>query len=79
MASIDGGTLLMLENDDEGRYCPHCDEKVSKSTFYRHKTKFFNLLTKTWQLPVGIPIGLTDHEETESYAQDVQTHLRARK
>ena len=34
---------------------------------------------KTWQLPAGIPIGLTDHEETESYAQDVQTHLRARK
>ena len=34
-------------------FCPHCGEWVTKSTFYRHKNKFFNNRTKTWIENVG--------------------------
>ena len=30
------------------RFCPHCEDFVTKSTFYRHKSKFFDKHTKTW-------------------------------
>ena len=29
------------------RFCPHCEDFVTKSTFYRHKSKFFDKHTKT--------------------------------
>ena len=30
--------------------CGHCGEVVSKSTYYRHKQKFYNPATKKWKL-----------------------------
>lgn len=29
-------------------YCPHCDKKLSKTTFYAHKRLYFNQLTRKW-------------------------------
>ena len=29
-------------------YCEHCETDVSKSTFYRHKSRFFDVSTGTW-------------------------------
>ena len=28
--------------------CPHCNERVSNSTFYRHKSYFYNRKLKKW-------------------------------
>ena len=36
------------------KLCPHCGEFVTKSTFYRHKSKFFNKHTKIW-VSAGCP------------------------
>ena len=29
-------------------YCEHCESHVSKSTFYRHKSQFYDVSTRTW-------------------------------
>ena len=29
-------------------FCPHCDEEVPKSTFYRHRDKYFDPLSSEW-------------------------------
>ncbi len=28
--------------------CPHCDQYLSKSSYYRHKSSFYNKVTKQW-------------------------------
>ena len=30
------------------KYCPHCKEKVSASTYRRHRVQYFNHVRKTW-------------------------------
>lgn len=32
------------------KLCPHCGEFVTKSTYYCHKSRFFDKHTKTWQI-----------------------------
>ena len=29
-------------------YCPHCDDFVPKTTFYRHKKQFYNVVNGEW-------------------------------
>ena len=29
-------------------YCPHCDQEVSKTTFYRHRKSFYCKETNSW-------------------------------
>ena len=31
-------------------FCGHCKEYLSKSTFYKHKRRYYNVSDKTWQL-----------------------------
>ena len=44
---------LTMESKVRRIFCPHCGEWVTKSTFYRHKSKFFNKHMKTWIENVG--------------------------
>ena len=30
-------------------FCPHCEEAVSKSTYYRHREKFYDVRTGEWR------------------------------
>lgn len=30
------------------KFCPHCEQFLTKSTYYRHRTEFYNPITKTW-------------------------------
>ena len=30
------------------KFCPHCDEHLSKSAYYEHRSKYYNFRTKTW-------------------------------
>ena len=30
-------------------FCPHCDEYLSNSTFYRHKEAFYNHVSGAWK------------------------------
>lgn len=32
-------------------FCIHCDSKVPKSTYYRHREEFFDPVTNVWRLP----------------------------
>ena len=29
-------------------FCPHCEQYLAKSTFYRHRREFYNPITKIW-------------------------------
>lgn len=29
-------------------FCPHCEQYLTKSTFYHHRREFYNPITKTW-------------------------------
>ena len=29
-------------------YCDHCDNYLSKSTYYRHRSKYYNIATGKW-------------------------------
>ncbi len=29
-------------------FCPHCDQEVSKTTFYRHKRSYYDSRAKRW-------------------------------
>lgn len=31
------------------QYCPHCDKEVSKSTWYRHYSSFYDHSTSSWE------------------------------
>ena len=33
--------------------CPHCDQYLSKSSYYRHRFSFYNKLTKQWSKSKG--------------------------
>lgn len=30
-------------------FCPHCGEKVSKSTYYRHRVEFYDVRSGEWK------------------------------
>ena len=32
-------------------YCPHCKEKVSKSTYHRYRSEFYDPRTRSWEEP----------------------------
>lgn len=34
---------------DTRRFCPHCNQSVSKRTYYRHRRANYSSSTKTWQ------------------------------
>jgi len=64
---------------DDSRYCPHCDEKVSRTTFYRHRAKFFNHLNNTWRLPsITDTAAVLRREETEDCSQESQAQYSGR-
>jgi len=31
------------------QYCPHCGERVSRATYFRHKARFYDRFRNTWQ------------------------------
>ena len=34
-------------------FCPHCNEYLGKSTFYKHKRRYFNLSEGKWRVEEG--------------------------
>ena len=34
-------------------YCPHCEQNLSKTTFYAHKRSYFNKLKREWSKSRG--------------------------
>ena len=50
-------------------YCEHCENHLTKSTYYRHKSKFFDVATKTWakdRIDEDNPIALTSSDSEEN-------------
>jgi len=35
-------------------FCGHCKEFLGKSTFYKHKRRFYNVSSGTWQLAEAV-------------------------
>ena len=51
--SVAGGTstssnLAQGKRTRQNLFCPHCDQKVSKTTFYRHKRCYYDSRSKRW-------------------------------
>ena len=38
-----------LKNAKRMWFCPHCQENVPNSTFYRHRAQFFDEVSKRWK------------------------------
>ena len=34
-------------------FCPHCDQEVSKTTFYQHKRRYYDRRAKRWDVDAG--------------------------
>ena len=34
--------------ENQRRYCDHCDKIIVKSTYYQHRAKFYDADSKTW-------------------------------
>ena len=51
-------------------FCPHCEDFVTKSTFYRHKIKFFNKHTKTWNENTGRSVDSESSDESDLTWED---------
>ena len=34
------------------KYCPHCDAEVPKTTFYRHREKYYDVVKRVWRVPI---------------------------
>ena len=46
-------------------FCPHCQEKVSKSTYYRHREKYYDVRSNEWEKAVGDNAAATSNNATE--------------
>ena len=42
---------IMPKNVASRIFCGHCKEFVGKSTFYKHKRRYYNASVRTWQQP----------------------------
>ena len=65
MATIEAASDS-VDKDDASWYCPHCEEFVSKTTYYRHRRRFFNHLEMAWEIPAGATSALNNAEIPES-------------
>lgn len=54
-------------------YCPHCAEIVTKSTYYRHKSKFYNKDSKTWMVVHDESVLLSSTNSSDS-SEDYSVH-----
>ena len=55
-------------------YCPHCGEIVTKSTYYRHKSKFCNRHSKTWVVVHDESVLLSASTNSSDSSQDYSVH-----
>ena len=62
---------IMAEKSKKLVLCGHCDEYVSKSTFYQHRRLYYNFRTQKWsQSRVFNSVGLEDFEFGHSICQE---------
>ena len=47
------------------KYCDHCENYLSKSTYYRHRSKYYNIATGKW-----IKVSDTTNPSSSSSASD---------
>ena len=40
----------MPKDTDSQFFCGHCKQFLGKSTFYKHKKRFYNISTRKWQV-----------------------------
>ena len=50
--TIDQDEAFDIDNSMRSRtsmfYCPHCQQQVSKTTFYNHRAQYYQKMSKTW-------------------------------
>ena len=59
------------------RFCPHCEDFVGKTTFYRHKSKLFNKHTKTWNENTGRLVDSESSSESRDESDFISTWVIA--
>lgn len=49
MRSSTSGSIARASNTRKGRYyCGHCEEKISKTLYFRHKRLYYNPDSEEW-------------------------------
>ena len=51
-------------------FCGHCKEFLGKSTFYRHKRRFCNVSTGTWQPAEAVSTKTNTTSSSRSFDRD---------
>ena len=49
-------------------FCPHCDEPVPKTTFYRHKKHYYDSRAKRWAKYVNRELETSSDEDGRGHA-----------
>ena len=57
-------------------FCPHCEEKVSKSTYYRHRAEHYDLRTGAWRKSTDDPVVCDSLRESVAKFQDSSANDR---
>ena len=65
MNDTDGEDFIEVPSSKR-RFCPHCLEAVSYSTYYRHRDRFFDVATNQWN---RAPTNLTVSTSTSTTTQ----------
>ena len=47
------------------QFCPHCERRVSKSTWYRHYSMYYNQVTATWEKISATNFSFSDESDQD--------------
>ena len=48
------------------KFCPHCHEAVSATTYRRHRGLYFDEVSNTWTSSVEVEISATGHDSSDA-------------
>lgn len=74
----DSTTLAQDKRRWKNLFCPHCDQEVSKTTFYRHKRRYYNRRAKRWAAGSNLDREVSSSDEEgsgQSVDQDPPTTI----
>ena len=67
--------LLTMESRKRGRkYCEHCDSLLAKSTYYLHRSQFYDTESNVWRKDIETPrvYASTSSESDSEMADDLR-------
>ena len=84
MAEKSGASTGVLGSESpptKGKFCYHCNDYVSRATYYRHREQFYNPVTQVWRLSGAegissmgseVDVSFNDHTVMESTGESFE-------